>query len=59
LQQGDLIVSINGLEIADESVLPNAIQTSGGLLNLGVIRDGAEEPVLVQVALRRIQKLSY
>lgn len=59
LQQGDLIVSINGLEIADESVLPNAIQTSGGLLNLGVIRNGAEEPVLVQVALRRIQKLSY
>jgi len=59
LKQGDLIVSINGNGIADESVLSHAIHTSGGLLELGVIRDGSDQPVLVEVALQRIQKLSY
>jgi len=56
---GDLIVSINGQGIEDELVLPYAIQTSGGHLELGVIREGSDEPVLVYVALQLIERLSY
>ena len=42
-----------------ESVLPYAIQASGGHLELGVIREGSDEPVFVYVALQRIKRLSY
>ena len=59
LREGDLIVSINGQGIEDELVLPYAIQTSGGRLELGVIREGSDEPVLVYVALQQIERLSY
>jgi hypothetical protein len=59
LREGDLIVSINGQGIEDELVLPYAIQTSGGHLELGVIREGSDEPVLVYVALQQIERLSY
>jgi hypothetical protein len=59
LRQGDLIVSINGQGIEDESVLPYAIQTSGGHLELEVIREGSDEPALVYVALQQIKRLSY
>ena len=59
LREGDLIVSINGQGIEDELVLTYAIQTSGGHLELGVIREGSDEPVLVYVALQLIERLSY
>ncbi len=59
LRQGDLIVSINGQGIEDESVLPYAIQTSGGHLELEVIREGSDEPTLVYVTLQQIERLSY
>ena len=59
LRQGDLIVSINGQGIEDESVLPYAIQTSGGHLELGVIREGNDEPFLGYVRLQQIDRLSY
>jgi S1-C subfamily serine protease len=58
LQPGDMIVSINGLYINDESVLVNAIQSSGGHLVLGVIRDGTEEPVMIEVLLDRVSVIS-
>ena len=59
LRQGDLIVSINGQGIEDESVLPYSIQTSGGHLELEVIREGSDEPTLVYVTLQQIERLSY
>ena len=59
LRQGDLIVSINGQGIEDESVLPYAIQTSGGHLELEVIREGSDEPTLGYVALQQIERMSY
>ncbi|MDP6443705.1 MAG: PDZ domain-containing protein [Pirellulaceae bacterium] len=59
LMVGDMIVSINGRGIADDSVLQREIQSSGGLLQLGVVRDGAAEPVRVDVALRRVRTISY
>jgi hypothetical protein len=58
LQPGDMIVSINGLSIHDESVLVNAIQSSGGQLVLGVVREGTEEPVMVEVLLDRVPVIS-
>ncbi len=59
LKTGDMIVSINGEGVADESVLQRQIQTSGGLLQLGIVRDGAATPVRVDVVLRRVRALSY
>ena len=59
LQPGDMIVSINGQSIADESVLQRQIQSSAGLLQLGVVRNGATDPVRVDVALRQLRALSY
>ena len=59
LRQGYLIVSINGQGIEDESVLPYAIQTSGGHLELEVIREGSDEPTLVYVTLQQIERSSY
>ena len=58
LQAGDMIVSINGYGIDDESVLRKSIQRSGGQLVLGVIREGTEEPVLVDVLLDRVAVVS-
>ena len=58
LQAGDMIVSINGYTIDDESVLHTSIQRSGGQLVLGVIREGTEEPVLVDVLLDRVAVVS-
>ena len=58
LQPGDMIVTINGFSVEDESVLRNAIQSSGGHLVLEVIRDGTEEPVIVEVALDRVPLIS-
>ena len=59
LQPGDMINSINGFGIAEEGMLQREIQRSGGLLQLGVLRDGSIEPVLVDVMLRRVRTLSY
>ena len=59
LKQGDLIVSINGYAIESETVMRDAIQSSGGRLELGVIRDGNEQPVLVEVALQRVLVTSH
>ena len=54
LRVGDMIVSINGMSINDESVLRNSIQRSGGQLILGVVREGTEEPVTIEVLLDRV-----
>lgn len=59
LTPGDMIVSVNGLNIADEGVLQRSIQTSGGVLQLGVLRDGSEKPMEVAVALQQVTALSY
>ena len=59
LQPGDMILSVNGYAFDTESVLPEMIQTSSGLLNLEVYREGLEAPMVVQVRLRRLRITSY
>ena len=59
LQPGDMILSVNGFAFDNESVLPEMIQTSGGLLNLEVYREGLEAPMVVQVRLRRLRITSH
>ena len=59
LKPGDLIVSINGNAIENETVMRDAIQISGGYLELGVIRDGSEEPMLIPVELQRVLVSSH
>ncbi len=59
LQPGDMILSVNGYAFDNESVLLEMIQTSGGLLNLEVYREGLETPMIVQVHLRRLRITSY
>lgn len=55
LQPGDMILSVNGYAFDNESVLPEMIQTSGGVLSLEVYREGLEAPMVVQVRLRRLR----
>ncbi|HBV66624.1 MAG TPA: hypothetical protein DEF45_26820 [Rhodopirellula sp.] len=59
LQPGDMILSVNGYAFDNESVLPEMIQTSSGLLNLEVYREGLEAPMTVQVRLRRLRITSH
>lgn len=59
LQPGDMILSVNGYAFDNESVLPEMIQTSGGVLNLEVYREGLEAPMVVQVRLRRLRITTY
>jgi len=55
LQPGDMILSVNGYAFDNESILPQMIQTSGGILDLEVYREGMESPMVVQVRLRRLR----
>ena len=57
LLPGDLIVSVNQVSISDESVLANNIQTSNGVIELGIVRDGSEEPFFVDVAMELVQSI--
>ena len=59
LQAGDMILSVNGYAFDNDAVLPEMIQTSGGILNLEVYREGMEAPMTVQVRLRRLRVTSY
>ena len=59
LMPGDMILSVNGYALNNESVLPEVIQRSGGILNLEVYRDGFEAPVVVDVRLRRLRITTY
>lgn len=59
LLPGDMIVSVNGMAIDEENVLQRAIQTSGGRLELVVVRDGVAEPIMIPVQLMRVRALSY
>ena len=59
LQAGDMILSVNGYAFDNDTVLPEMIQTSGGILNLEVYREGLEAPMVVQVRLRRLRVTSY
>ena len=59
LQAGDMILSVNGYAFDNDTVLPEMIQTSGGILNLEVYREGMEAPMTVQVRLRRLRVTSY
>ncbi|MGI9441162.1 MAG: PDZ domain-containing protein [Rubripirellula sp.] len=59
LQPGDMILSVNGYALDNESILPEMIQTSGGVLNLEVYREGLEAPMAVQVRLRRLRITSH
>lgn len=57
LQNGDLIVSVNGQTVLD----PNLVNTEvpRGRLDLVVIREGSPEPVLLTVIPRLVQVVSY
>lgn len=57
LLPGDLIISVNQMGISDESVLANSIQTSNGVIELGIIRDGSEEPFYVDVAMELVETI--
>lgn len=59
LQPGDMILSVNGYAFDNETVLPHMIQTSGGILDLEVYREGMDAPVHVQVRLRRLRITSF
>ena len=59
LMPGDMILSVNGYALDSESVLPEMIQRSGGILNIEVYRDGLEAPVVVDVRLRRLRITTY
>ena len=59
LKPGDLIVSINGQAIENETVMRDAIHRSGGYLELGVISEGSEQAVAVQVELQRVLVSSH
>jgi len=59
LKPGDMILSVNGYALDNESILPEMIQTSGGVLNLEVYREGLEAPMAVQVRLRRLRITSH
>ena len=49
----------DGYAFDNDAVLPEMIQTSGGILNLEVYREGMEAPMTVQVRLRRLRVTSY
>lgn len=59
LQSGDMILSVNGYAFDSETVLPDMIRNSGGVLNLEVYREGLEAPMTVQVRLRRLRITSH
>ena len=59
LQEGDLILSVNGQALTDDGVLQELITASAGRLELEVFRDGMEEAQIVVVQLRRLVKVSY
>lgn len=59
LQEGDLILSVNGQTLTDDGVLQELITASAGRLELEVFRDGMEEAQIVVVQLRRLVKVSY
>lgn len=59
LKPGDMILSVNGYAFDNDSVLPEMIQTSGGILDLEVYREGMESPMAVQVRLRRLRITSH
>ena len=59
LKQGDMILQVNGQTPLQNEALGSAVQATGGLLGLGVLREGSQELENVQVALQRIQKSSF
>ena len=56
LKQGDMIVQIEGQTPADDGALANAVQSTGGQLDLAVLRQGSTQPEGLEVALQPIQK---
>ncbi|MGY8769437.1 MAG: PDZ domain-containing protein [Pirellulales bacterium] len=56
LHSGDMLVSVNGSSITNPSVLNHEIQSSGGLIELGVIHNGSNHIDYVEVALWQVNK---
>jgi C-terminal processing protease CtpA/Prc len=59
LQPGMLIVAVNGQSITGEAVMVNAIQQSGGRLDLLVLAQGSDQPQPVTVILDLVRHTSY
>ena len=62
LEVGDMIISANGQPLqmlASNSVMKRAIQTSGGVLNMEVLKEAGDQPIAMTAFLRRVYRYSY
>lgn len=59
LKPGMAIVSMNDIELVDETSVANAIASSGGVLNMVVQAEAEAEPMVIEVVLRRLVVNKY
>ncbi len=62
LEVGDMIISANGQPLQalnSNAVMRHVIRTSGGVLNMEVLRETTDESILMTALLRRVYHYSY
>ncbi|MEK6247476.1 MAG: PDZ domain-containing protein, partial [Planctomycetales bacterium] len=59
LQAGMMIVSVNGQALSNDAVMAEAIQRSGGRLQLEILAEGSDQVQAVDVQLEQVRRASY
>ncbi len=59
LQPGMMIVAVNGRAMTDDTVMVEAIQLSGGRLDLEVLAQGSDQPQPLTVILDVVPRRAF
>ncbi len=59
LQPGTMIVAVNGRAMTDDTVMVEAIQLSGGRMDLEVLAQGSDQPQPLTVILDVVRRSAF